>query len=74
MCHTSFQLYSRIGLKIKALHCILEFDQSKWQKAYIKSNTLKIEAEKDSDKDGKVLYKFRTMLYKVKQWNGKLDW
>ena len=40
------------------MHRILEFNQSQWLKPFVKFNTQKsIEAEKNGDKDGKVLYK-----------------
>ena len=36
----------------------MEFNQSQWLKQYVEFNTQKkIEAEKNGDKDGKVLYK-----------------
>ena len=45
-------------MKLKKIHCILEFNQSQWLKPYVEFNTQKrIEAEKNWDKDGKVLYK-----------------
>ena len=45
-------------MKLKKIHCILEFNQSQWLKPYVEFNTQKrIEAEKNGDKDGKVLYK-----------------
>ena len=45
-------------MKLKKLHCVLEFNQFQWLKQYVKFNTQKsIEAEKHGDKDGKALYK-----------------
>ena len=36
----------------------MKFNQSQWLKSYVEFNTKKrIEAEKNGDKDGKVLYK-----------------
>ena len=48
----------RLGLKLKQIHHVLEFNQSQWLKPYVEFNTQKrIEAEKNGDKDGKTLYK-----------------
>ena len=48
----------RLGLKLKKMHHIFQFNQSQWLKEYVEFNThKKIEAEKNGDKDGKVLYK-----------------
>ena len=48
----------RLGLKLKQIHHLLEFNQSQWLKPYVEFNTQKrIEAEKNGDKDGKTLYK-----------------
>ena len=56
--YENLQLYWRLGLKLKKIHHILEFNQSLWLKPYIEFNTQKrIEAEKNNDKDGKALYK-----------------
>ena len=45
--HENLQLYLRVGLKLKKIHCVLEFNQ----------HTKRIEAEKNNDKDGNALYK-----------------
>ena len=37
----SLQLYLRLGLKLKKIKCILEFNQSQWLKQYIEFNTQK---------------------------------
>ena len=56
--YQNLQLYLKLGLKLKKIHRVLEFNQSQWLKPYVKFNTKeKIEAEKNDDKDGKVLYK-----------------
>ena len=56
--YENLQFYLRLGLKLKKIHRVLEFNQSQWLKPYIEFNTQKrIEAEKNNDKDGKALYK-----------------
>ena len=65
--YESLKLYLRLGLKIKKIHHVLEFNQSQWLKQYVGFNTKKrIEAEKNGDKDGKVLLKL--ILSMEKQW------
>ena len=52
--------------------CVLEFNQSQWLKPYVEFNTQKrIEVEKNSDKNGKTLYKINEQCCKWKN-NGKL--
>ena len=56
--YENLKLYLRLGLKLKKIHCILEFNQAQWLKQYVKFHTQKrIEAEKHGDKNGKALYK-----------------
>ena len=46
------QLYLRLGLKLRNMYCVLEFNHSQWLKQYVEFNThKKIEAEKNVDKD-----------------------
>ena len=56
--YKNLKLYLRLGLKIKKVNRVLEFDQSKWLGPYIEINTQKrIEAENYGGKDGKTFYK-----------------
>ena len=58
--YENLQLHLRLGLKLKQIHRILEFNQSQCLtlKPSIEYNTQKrIEAEKNKDKDGKAPYK-----------------
>ena len=56
--YQNLQLYLKLGLKLKKIHRVLEFNQSQWLKPYVEFNTQKrIEAEKNGDKDGKAFYK-----------------
>ena len=56
--YENLQLYLRLGLKLKKLDRVLEFNQSQWLKPYTEFNIQKrIEAEKNKDKDGKALQK-----------------
>ena len=54
--YENLQRYLRLGLKLKQIYRILDFNQSQWLKQYAEFNThKKIEAEKDGGKNGKVL-------------------
>ena len=54
--YKNLKLYLRLGLKLKKIHHVLEFNQSQWLKQYAELNTQKrMEAEKNGDKDGKAL-------------------
>ena len=37
----NLKLYLRLALKLKKIHCILEFNQSQWLKKYVNFNTKK---------------------------------
>ena len=52
------RLFLRLGLKLKKIRHVLNFNQLQWLTSYIEFNTKKrIEAEKNNDKDGKALCK-----------------
>ena len=56
--YENLQLYLRLGLKLKKVYRVSEFNQSQWLKQYVEFNTQKrIEAQKNGDKDGKALNK-----------------
>ena len=56
--YENLQLYLRLGLKLRKIHRVFEFNQSQWLKPYVKFNKQKrTEAEKNGDRDGKALYK-----------------
>ena len=57
--YENLRLYLRLGLKLKKIHRVLEFNQSQWLKPYTEFNVQKrIEAKRNGGKDGKALYKF----------------
>ena len=39
--YEKLQLYLRLGLKLKIIHHVLEFNQSQWLKQYVDFNTKK---------------------------------
>ena len=50
--HQNLNLYLRLGLKLKKIHCALEFSQSNWLEPYIAFNTQKrTEAKNAFEKD-----------------------
>ena len=54
----NLRIYLRLGLKLNKIHRVLEVNQSQWLKPYIEFNIQTgIEAEKNTDKDAKTLYK-----------------
>ena len=56
--YENLQLNLRLGLKLKKIHQVLEFNHSHWVIPYVEFNTYKrVESEKHGDKDGKVLHK-----------------
>ena len=55
--YENLQLYLRLGLKLKKIYRVLEFNQSQWLKQYVEFNTQKIIEEKNVGKDGKALHK-----------------
>ena len=46
--YRNFQLYMALGLKVKKVHRVIEFDQSPWCKQYIDFNTKKWKHAKNS--------------------------
>ena len=62
--YKNLQLYLKLGLGTKKLHCILEINQPQWLKAYIEFNTQKgIEAERMEKKIEKRCTELWIMLY-----------
>ena len=58
--YQNLQFYLRLGLKLKNIYRVLEFNQSHWLKQYAEFDTHKgTEAETNVDKDGKALYKLK---------------
>ena len=56
--YENLKLYLRLELKLKKIHCVLEFNQSEQLKPYVEFNSQKrIEVGKSGDKDRKALYK-----------------
>ena len=73
--YEQLQFYLRLGLKLKKIHCVLEFNQSQSLKPYVKFNTQKrIEAGKNGVKDGKALYKLMSnAVYGKKQKTSEIE-
>ena len=63
--YENLQLYLRLWLKLKNVHCVLEFNQLQWLKPYVEVNKQKIidvkkkkkKKKENGGKDGKALYK-----------------
>ena len=56
--YKSLKLYLRLGLKLKIIHGVLEFNKSQWLKQHAEFNTQKKNrSRKNGDKNGKALYK-----------------
>jgi len=50
--YVNLKLYIRLGMKLKRMHRVLQFDQSPWMKPYIDFNTDKRrQATKDFERD-----------------------
>ena len=70
--YENLHIQLRLGLKLRKLHRVVEFNQSQWLKPYVEFNKQKrIEVKKNGDKNGKALHKvINNALYGKK--NGKL--
>ena len=67
--YRTLQLYARLGLKIKKVYRVIQFDQSRWMKPYIDLNIEKRkEAVINGDKVGKDLFKLFTNAVFGKKW------
>ena len=67
--YEKLQIYLRVGMKLKKIYRVLEFNQSEWLKQYVKFNTQKrIEAEKNGYEDGKALHKLMSNAVYGKKW------
>ena len=55
--YENLHIWLRLGLKLRKLHRVLEFNQSQWLKPYVEFNKQKrIEGEKNGDENGKALH------------------
>ena len=58
LLYENLKLSLRLGLRLKKVHCILEFNQSQWLKQYTELNEKRIEAEKMETKMEKRCMKY----------------
>ena len=68
--YENLQLYLRLELKLKKIHCVLEFNQLQWLKPLnTEFNSQKrMKVEKNNDKNGKALYKLINNAIYGKRW------
>ena len=59
--YENLQPYFRLGLKLKTIYHVLEFNQSQWLKPFTEFNTQsRTYGEQNNDKNEKALYKLTT--------------
>ena len=59
-------LYLSLGMKLKRIHCVLEFDEKPWMEPYIRLNTeMRKKAKSAFEKD---FYKLMNNSVFGKQW------
>ena len=63
--YENLQLYLRLGMKLRKIHHIVEFNQSQWLKPYICwiQHTGKNRSRKNGDKNGKVKKLMNNAVY-----------
>ena len=72
LLYENLQLYLRLGLKLKNIYLVLEFNQPRWSKQYTEFNTKKYRSRKKRDKDGKAFLQINEQRY-IRKKNGKLE-